>query len=70
MSLEQEIDDFSLDYNISDIFIPLKPIRLLPGIMRIKDPFLRYLETSVNAVLVGIQITTYYTLYEFLRISK
>jgi hypothetical protein len=55
------------DYNISDVLIPLKGMRHLPKIVRIKDPFIRYYEAAGNAIMTAAQITLYYSLYELLK---
>jgi hypothetical protein len=64
-NLENITDYF--EYTLSDTFIPLKPIRHLPHILRIENPIVRWYEIGVNAILTGTQIITAYSLYELLK---
>ncbi len=64
----EEIEEIlKYDYNLSDVFIPLKGMRHLPKILKIEEPVRRYYEAGVNAVITAVQITLYYSLYELLK---
>ncbi len=54
-------------YNMSDVFVPLKLLRHLSKINRIKDPVIKYYEAGIITILTAAQTIMYYNLYESIK---
>lgn len=65
-NLDDKVDGVLFEYKIFDIFVPLKQIRHLPKILSEPDPWIRYHELFIHAVITGTQLVMYHSLYKIL----